>query len=144
MIGPGTTILSSAIHFVSGHLICSSLMPFFYTIQRDCEIDMLLRKNTSTFSACSDHRWLLLRSPSGPPLGLLIVLVQVRIRIGHIFVHYAEEHLLNTTSMHERLTHEYCINEGVSQNYVGKSVVSLLSIHTIGEEREECGYGCEL
>jgi hypothetical protein len=48
--------------------------------------------------------------------------------------------LLNASSLRKRLTltHECCINESVSQSqsYVGKSVVSLLSIPTIGT-----GYG---
>jgi hypothetical protein len=35
-------------------------------------------------------------------------------------------------SLRKRLTHECCINEGVSQSYVGKSVVSLLLIPTVG------------
>ncbi len=40
---------------------------------------------------------------------------------------------LNASSLRKRPTHECCINEGVSQSYVGKSVVSLLSIPTMGE-----------
>ncbi len=42
---------------------------------------------------------------------------------------------MNASSLRKRLTHECCINEGVSQSqsYVGKSVVSLLSIPTMGE-----------
>ena len=41
--------------------------------------------------------------------------------------------LLNASSLRKRLTNECCINEGVSQSYVGRSVVSLLSIPTMGE-----------
>ncbi len=43
--------------------------------------------------------------------------------------------LLNASSLRKRLTHECCIlvNEGVSQSYVRKSVVSLLSIPIMGE-----------
>ncbi len=43
--------------------------------------------------------------------------------------------LLNASSLRKSLIHECCINEGVtsSQSYVGKSVVSLLSIPTMGE-----------
>jgi hypothetical protein len=37
------------------------------------------------------------------------------------------------SSVRKRLTHECCINEGVSQSYVGKRVVSLLSIPTMGD-----------
>ncbi len=46
--------------------------------------------------------------------------------------------LLNASSLWKRLTHECCINEGVnvSQSYVGKSVVSLLSIPTMGEGQD--------
>ncbi len=36
-------------------------------------------------------------------------------------------------SLRKRLTHECCAHEGVSQSYVGKSVVSLLSIPIMGE-----------
>jgi hypothetical protein len=38
--------------------------------------------------------------------------------------------------LRKRLTHECCINEGVSQRYVGKSVVRLLSIPTTGEGQD--------
>ena len=38
--------------------------------------------------------------------------------------------------LHPLLTRECCINEGVSQSYVGKSVVSLLSIPTMGEGQD--------
>jgi hypothetical protein len=38
--------------------------------------------------------------------------------------------------LRKRLTHECCINEGVSQSYVGKSVVSLLSIPAMGEGQD--------
>ncbi len=44
--------------------------------------------------------------------------------------------MLNASSQRKRLTHECCINEGVSQSYVGKSVVSLLSIPTMGEGQD--------
>jgi hypothetical protein len=39
--------------------------------------------------------------------------------------------VLNASSLRKRVTHECCINESVSRSYVGKSVVSLLSILTI-------------
>jgi hypothetical protein len=32
----------------------------------------------------------------------------------------------------KRLTHECCVNEGISQRYVGKGVMILLSILTMG------------
>ncbi len=43
----------------------------------------------------------------------------------------------------ERLTHEFCINESVGRNYVGKSksVVDLFSIPAIGYHRLSIGEG---
>ncbi len=35
--------------------------------------------------------------------------------------------------LRKRLTHECCINEGVNQSYVGKSVVNLLSFPTMDD-----------
>ncbi len=43
---------------------------------------------------------------------------------------------LNSLRKRLTLTHECCINEGVSQSYVGQSVVSLLSIPTMGEGQD--------